>query len=183
MSTPKKLSELPLASDIAENDTVMVVDDTGNNVRVPWKNLCSALKLSVRNLIKSTFYSKTEPGAKFTKGYVCAHDDTIRFQLPNKISEQGPYAISFWAKSPNGPKVISVDINDCNTQPMKYLNVEAEWHFYSFVVNVSQNIGTEGFIDVDRASGVVLSDICLVKGNVPLLDWVPAPEDFLSGGG
>lgn len=88
MSTPKKLSELPLASDIAENDTVTVVDDTGNNVRVPWKNLCPALKLSVRNLIKSTFYSKTEPGAKFTKGYVCAHDDTIRFQLPNKISLQ-----------------------------------------------------------------------------------------------
>lgn len=182
MSVPKKFSDLPVISEIGANDTLTVVTANGLK-RISLSGLLAKVQMSARNLMRSTIYSKVVSGARFTNGRTIGDDSNHRFALTHIIDEQGPYSISFWARCATGPKTFHVDINDCFTNAINSVTVDTEWQFISTTVNVVQSIGQYGFVDFSSAGGVTISDVCVVKGSVPMRDWTPAPEDSASSGG
>lgn len=185
MSVPKKFSDLPDISELGASDTLTVVTANGLK-RISLSGLLAKVQMSARNLMKGSIYSKVTPGARFTNGRTIGDDSNHRFALTHIIDEQGPYSISFWARCATGPKTFHVDINDCSvsdTVDLGHTTVGTEWQFISGTVNVTQSIGVYGFVDFINAGGVTISDVCVVKGSVPMRDWTPAPEDSASSGG
>lgn len=185
MSTAKTFSDLPVISALGASDTLTVVTANGLK-RISLSGLLAKVQMSARNLMRSTIYSKVVSGARFTNGRTIGDDSNHRFNLTHIIDEQGPYSISFWAKCATGPKTFRVDINDCSvsdTVDLGHTTVGTEWQFISGTVNVTQSIGVYGFVDFMDAGGVTISDVCVVKGSVPMRDWTPAPEDSASSGG
>lgn len=185
MSTAKKFSDLPVISELGANDTLTVVTANGLK-RISLSGLLAKVQMSARNLMRSTIYSKVVSGARFTNGRTIGDDTNHRFALTHIIDEQGPYSISFWARCATGPKTFHVDINDCSvsdTVDLGHTTVGTEWQYISGTVNVTQSIGVYGFVDFMNAGGVTISDVCVVKGSVPMQDWTPAPEDSANSGG
>lgn len=187
MSTAKKFSDLPTISELGANDTLTVVTSSGLK-RISLSGLLAKVQMSARNLMRSTIYSKVVSGARFTNGRTIGDDTDHRFALTHIIDEQGPYSISFWARCATGPKTFHVDINDCyidvnGNDVIGSATVDTEWKFFSSAINVVQSIGVYGFVDFLNAGGVTISDVCVVKGSVPMRDWTPAPEDSANSGG
>lgn len=185
MSVPKKFSDLSAISKLGAGDTLTVVTSSGLK-RISLSGLLAKVQMSARNLMRSTIYSKVVSGARFTNGRTIGDDSNHRFNLTHIIDEQGPYSISFWARCATGPKTFRVDINDCSvsdTVDLGNTTVGTEWQFISGTVNVTQSIGVYGFVDFLNAGGVTISDVCVVKGSVPMCDWTPAPEDAANSGG
>ena len=190
MSTTKTklLSSVPAVAAVAEGDKIPIVNSSGQTVLVPLSGLLSAVKVGGRNLVRSTIYSADIPGARHTNGHVLTKSFaagmkyTSRIQLTDSIKDSGFYATSFWIKTTGATIILpNIDIIDC---PIKdNITIGPDWMYFEFVVKVSNdNVGRYGFMDFEvpnsHENEVIISDLTVVRGNVPLQEWVPAPEDW-----
>ena len=183
MSKTKKANE-GVVTAIGDADLVMVSGANGGMRPISFVNLMAAVRngiqVGARNLIGNNVYNNTIDGALATKGVKI--NNTSRFVLTTApIKDAGWYAYSFWAKAESSTN-INVDINDCSQSKF---TIGTEWTYCSGISKVIQWLDQYGFLDISTSvsmnNKVIVSDITVVKGNIPLTSWVPAPEDIASG--
>lgn len=185
----KKLSEATVVQSIADADKIPIVNSSGQTVLVPLLGLLGAIKVGARNLVPSTIYSASVPGARRTNGkYLnksftgATNTSVCRINLERAIQEVACYAVSFWIKTTGATvTLLNIDVND--NQIIKNLTVGPEWQYVEGIATKPQIISPpRGFIDFEVPNGheneVIISDLTVVQGNVPLQEWVPAPEDW-----
>lgn len=188
MSQTKQLSSVPAVAAVGEGDKIPIVNSSGQTVLVPLSGLLAAVKVGGRNLVRSTIYSADIPGARHTNGKrlnksfdYSSSDYVSRIDFTRAILEPAYYAASFWIKTTGTSTTLpNVDINDCPIATN--LTVGPEWQYVEGVVMAKYINRPYGFIDFNvpnsHENEVIISDLTVVQGNVPLQEWTPAPEDW-----
>ena len=183
MSDARKANE-GVVSSIGDTDLVMCTAPNGGWRPISFANLMAAVRGAIqiggRNLISNTVYNNSIAGARATKGVRITRYSRFQFTTA-PIKEEGEYAYSFWAKA-DSPTSIQVDVNDCSHATFE---VGTEWTFFCGTSRVAKLLVSHGFIDITTQESmnekVIVSDITVVKGNIPPSSWTPAPEDIASG--
>ena len=145
------------------------------------------------NIFPSKYFNLTESGAKLTKAgslqyQTSSTSRTFRYGfIPayNPITQSGKFSISMWAKVTSGTAAISADINDHAIIPVTTLSTN--WVQLKGTANVTQNIGTLGFLDINLNSGtaanVRFSDVVVTPTDTPLDSWVPTADEMIGTDG
>lgn len=170
--------------------SLLMADAAGNISKIDADRLMElfreSVKISGRNLISKSVYSSNIEGARLTKAVRLSPNSVGYMRIPMTTggdSEAGDYALSFWVKSTGSPTSILVDVNDAYLNGRNPIPAGNTWTFYSGVAHTVKYGPDLHFIDIEGNSDVIISDIVLVKGNVPLLQWTPAPEDLAENRG
>lgn len=182
MPDSKKVKDGAVSS-IGDADLVMCAVG-GKYHPISFANLMAAVRGGIqvggRNLISNIVYDNSIAGARETKGVRINRETRFQFTTA-PIKEEGEYAYSFWAKA-DSPTSIHVDVNDCSYATFE---VGTEWTFLCGTSRVVKYLASHGFIDITSQESmidkVIVSDITVVKGNIPPSSWTPAPEDIASG--
>ena len=148
--------------------------------------------IGTRNLIANNVYQSVD-GYHHTNGKVLAYNSLNRLTFsrdnayhnsnPAVIQDAGNYSISFWYKVEDyaSGSTISIDVND---RAMGSFDISSNrgWTFYSHTAHIDQTV--YGFLDFDTQNNnlgttkITISDIVLVNGDFPVLEYMPAPEDL-----
>lgn len=156
-----------------------LIDQTPSQIQL----VVSAIQIGQRNLIRDSIYSGSVMGYKRTNGKILLQASGNRVVLTESpLKTAGYFALSFWMKVDNFASSFSLypNINDRTVITIP-ISANTGWEFYSGSVYVSSYIGQYGFIDFENvptgAATVTISDVVIVRGNKPLQEWTPAPED------